>query len=106
MTIREREKLLTQMVKDHNISEKDIPLYRFLLGLFAKGAYYRKVIKWTQTPSRHAYKWWDNLKRGGYFSGNKICVESDWPKNAALECHLMACVAMGYLERRCTTPAP
>ncbi len=96
MKIVEREILLKKLVKGNSIREEDVSLYRFLIGLLQKGANFEKVIKWTKTPVKEAKKWWNRLKKNGYFVKGKISLDG----KDDISIHLMACCAMGFIERK------
>ena len=97
-----RENLLRKMVKDNEIGKKDIPLYRFLIGLFRYGADYNKVVEWTGTPDFEAKEWWKNLEGGEYIKKNskKIHIDKDFWKTGNICFHLMGACAQGYITRR------
>jgi hypothetical protein len=103
MTIKEREKLIEKMVKKNEISTEDIPLVRFLLAMIVKfGPNFEKCFKWAGLSDRKiALKWWDNLKKNGYFDLKKmkIIIDEDFKKHSAVSFYLMMLAAQGFVRR-------
>jgi hypothetical protein len=97
-----RENLLRKMVKDNEIGKKDIPVYRFLIGLFRYGADYDKVVEWTGTPKKDAKEWWTNLEKAEYIKGKskKIYLDKGFWKTNDICFLLMGACAQGYISRR------
>jgi predicted methyltransferase len=102
MTKIEREKLLDKMVAKNEIGKKDKPVNRFMIGLFIKGADFKKVISWTETPERTAKKWWNNLEKNKYIKKNskKLHLDKGFWKTGDICFLLMGACAQGYVKRR------
>jgi hypothetical protein len=97
-----RETLLRKMVKDNEIGKKDIPVYRFLIGLFKYGADYEKVVEWTETTERNAKEWWGNLEKAEYINkrSKKLHLDKGFWKTGDICFLLMGACAQGYIQRR------
>ena len=101
MTKIEREKLLDKMVTDNEIGKNDKSLYRFMIGLFVKGADFNKVVSWTETPERTAKRWWNNLEKNEYIKKNSKYLHLDkgfW-KTGDICFLLMGACALGYIQK-------
>jgi hypothetical protein len=101
MTKIEREKLLDKMVAKNEIGEKDKILYRFMIGLFIKGADFKKVVLWTETPERTAKRWWNNLEKNKYIKKNskKLHLDNEFWKTGDICFFLMGACADGLIKR-------
>lgn len=101
MTIKEREKVLKEAVREKTIGEEDVLLHRFLFGIFEKGVDFDKVIKWTKTPKEKAEEWWKNLNNNGYFDleNKKIVLGKNFFKDD-IGLMLMAMSARNLIERK------
>jgi len=92
------DKVFREAVKENFISKKDEKLFKYCLLILKNGWKKHEEIKKFLKLKRKADKWFNNLKKNGYFARNgKIYFDTEYPD---VEFALMMNVAEGYIERK------
>lgn len=100
------KKTLKKAEKTKEISIEHQPLYRFLGALIfkysqaneeGKAPTLTSIIKVSKVPEIQAKGWFRNLVKNGYFERGRLLLDEDFFEDIGI--HLMACVALGFIDR-------